>query len=378
MYGFIDNVDFVNLEAEKYWSFPSGYKGDSKTEAKNMIFSGDYLGSRKMDGHYFRFIKDEDGNMILQSRTKSVNGTYLNKIDWVPQLHAFFNELPNGTCLLGELYFPNNEGSKKVTTVMGCLVDKARVRQEKGEKLHYYIFDVWAFNNESLLKLMIEDRIFILDSLHNDSYSKYTPESIDCLDFAFYYKGEKLWEELQTILYEGGEGIVITKSGSTPEPGKRTARKTLKIKKEIEHEIDCFLTGAYKPATRLYSGKEIKTWSFWENVKTNEKFNLPLYNEYCEGRTIEPITKGYFYDWAGAVEIGVVDDNNNIIPIGWISGVSDEIKCSIVEEDSSLIKKVVKVTAMEIDDESGSLRHAKIVEWRDDKDWKDCSIKQLK
>ena len=59
----------------------------------------------------------------------------------------FFEALPNGTCLLGEIYFPKNEGSSNVTTIMGCTQDKALRRQENGEKLHYYVFDVLAYNN---------------------------------------------------------------------------------------------------------------------------------------------------------------------------------------------------------------------------------------
>ena len=144
----IDNVDFHELPAQKYWSFPSGYKKDSKAETQNMIFSGDYVGARKMDGAFYKFIKDENGNMELIGRSKSVKGDYINKIEWVPQLHEFFNSLPTGTRLLGELYFPEKEGSSNVTTIMGCLPQKARERQEKGMKLHYYIFDVLAFNGE--------------------------------------------------------------------------------------------------------------------------------------------------------------------------------------------------------------------------------------
>ena len=52
----IDGIDFQELDAEKYWSFPSGYKKDSKAETQNMIFSGDYIGARKMDGAFYKFI----------------------------------------------------------------------------------------------------------------------------------------------------------------------------------------------------------------------------------------------------------------------------------------------------------------------------------
>ena len=30
-------IDYKELEAEKYWSFPKAYKGDKKLETKNML-----------------------------------------------------------------------------------------------------------------------------------------------------------------------------------------------------------------------------------------------------------------------------------------------------------------------------------------------------
>jgi hypothetical protein len=121
MSSIIDNVDFENLSAEKYWSFPKTYKGDKHKDTKDFILSEVYIGAEKKDGHYARFIKGNKGNMRLQGRTESVNGGYLNKIEWVPQCMEFFNSLPNGTCLLGELYFPTKRGSRNVTTILGCL-----------------------------------------------------------------------------------------------------------------------------------------------------------------------------------------------------------------------------------------------------------------
>ena len=128
----IDGIDFENLEAEKYWSFTSTSHGNKQEEMKNMIFSNTYGGARKMDGAYFRLIRGMDGEVRLQSRSESVNGGYLDKKDWVPQLTDFFERIPKGSCLLGEIYFPKNEGSRHVTTIMGCLPEKARDRQEKG------------------------------------------------------------------------------------------------------------------------------------------------------------------------------------------------------------------------------------------------------
>ena len=68
MVGFVDGIDWVNCEAMKYWSYPSGYAKDKKAEIRNYIFSGDYLGALKVDGYYQRLVKDEDGNYIGRVR----------------------------------------------------------------------------------------------------------------------------------------------------------------------------------------------------------------------------------------------------------------------------------------------------------------------
>ena len=152
MNGYINGIDFVNMECEKYWYFSKTYKGNVQEEIKQLIYSNFYLGSEKKDGCYYRFVKDDNGKCFLIARNKSVNGTATDKIAWVPQLHDFFSQLPNGTCLVGELFFPQNPGSRRVTTIMGCLSDKAIARQQKGDKLHYYIFDVYAYAGRLLYK----------------------------------------------------------------------------------------------------------------------------------------------------------------------------------------------------------------------------------
>ena len=378
----IDNVDFFELESERYWSFPKSTKKDPKTEAKRMIFSGEYVGSRKMDGSYYRFVKDMEGNMVLQGRSRSVKGGFLNKIGHVPHLHKFFESLPNGTCLLGELYFPNNEGSNKVTTIMGCLEEKAIKRQEKN-KLHYYVFDVWAYNGKSLLTTTMEERISKLYSLYTDCLSSTERNVADAdnkiiftydypeVEIACYFNDRTLWEQLQRILEIGGEGVVITRKDSVPEPGKRRANKTLKIKKEIAQSIDCFFTGNITPPTRLYAGKEIKKWKYWENVSTGEKLEGAHWEDYMEGVPIEPVTKPYFNNWAGSLEIGVLKEGK-VFPIGWLSGLSDDIKANVEEYKD----KPIEVTAMEFTEDK-ALRHGKLVCFRPDLLLVDCNYEKI-
>ena len=367
----IDGINFKDLESEKYWSFPKSFKGDPKEETRNMIFSGNYIGARKMDGAYYRFIKDMDGNMRLQGRSKSVSGEYLDKLDHVPHLLPYFESLPNGTCLLGEIYFPNNEGSSNVTTIMGCLAPKAIERQTKGPKLHYYIFDVWALGGHSFMNLKLENRICELNDLYNewaDNANHERPAGLCEVDFATYYEGEELWRKLQVILANGGEGIVMTKKGTIPQPGKRTARKTLKVKKELQETIDCFFTGRATAPTRLYTGKEIETWKYWQNIRTSEKVEGEFYKEYQLGESIEPITKPFFNGWAGSLEIGVLK-NGKIHPIGYLSGLTDEIKA----DPGAQAMKCIEVTAMEILPDTFALRHGKLKCFRPDLSPEDCT-----
>ena len=318
MKNFIDNVNFHILEAQKYWSPTSTWTPErKKQEVKDAIFSGNYIGARKMDGAFYKFIKDEDGNMELIGRSKSVNGDYLNKIGHVPQLHDFFNSLPNGTCLLGEIYFPNNEGSNHVTTIMGCLENKAITRQNNGEKLHYYIFDVLAWNGRSIYKENIEERVCAISAM--ESHYKH-----DYVEFAQYYEGQELWNKLQEIL-------------------------------------DVVILGANAP-TRLYSGKEILTWKLWENTRTGEKIQGELYKDYSEGVPIEPVTKTYWNGWAGSLIIGIRKDDK-LVPIGSLSGMTEEV----LSNWQNYKGKVAEVTAMQImDTDNKGLRHPKFVQWRPD------------
>ena len=113
-------------------------------------------------------------------------------------------------------------------------------------------------------------------------------------------------------------------------------------------------------------------------MKNNQKKEGLFYEDFQSGAPIEPISKGAFFGWAGSVEIGVVK-GEEVIPIGWISNVTEEVKRGIVEDNSSWARRVVTISAMSLEPDTKAFRHARIINWRDetDKSWKDCTYDQI-
>ena len=382
MKDYIDGVNFKELEPMKYYAPPASWSQEKRREnAHSKIFSGDWLGSTKFDGYFAKLVKDEDGNIGLYSRSRNVQGEFPEKSGWVPHLQSFFHSLPKGTCLLGELYLPSSPGSKNITSIMGCLKEKAIDRQSKGEKLHFYVFDCLAWDGRSLINEKFASRILNVELIAKGAYLK------EYVSAAWYKSGKELWSMLQEILGRGDEGIVITHKDGIYEPGKRPSKTTLKIKKELKQTIDCFFTGRGSAPTHIYTGKEIETWKFWENSITGVKVEGECFKEYAAGAAFVPVTKGYFYGWKGSLEIGVLRkkegsrcvirgveyNDTEVYPIGWLSGVSYEMKA----EPERFAFKPIEVTAMEYDSDSHTLRHGKMVGWRDDLTLADCAFEKI-
>lgn len=360
MIGYIDGYNFKEMGGMRYWAPPASWDLEKKKEkTRSRIFSGEWWGAEKKDGYFTKIIKDEDGNIFMQSRSRNVKGEFPEKHEWVPHLQSFFDELPNGTCLLGELYLPSKPGSSNITTLLGCLKEKCITRQEKGEKLHLYIFDILALEGKSYMKMPLKERMNEINFLERT----YPYEFVS---YAKFFNGKELWENLQRILAEGGEGMVILYQDSLYEPDKRPSKTTQKVKKELQDNLDVVIIGANKP-TRLYNGKEIENWKYWEDTKTFKRLNGDFFKEYANGAAIEPVTKMYFMNGAGSLKIGVYKDGK-IVQVGSLSGLDDEVLFNWQD----YVGKVAEITAMQIM-ETGGLRHSKFQKWREDKSQKDCT-----
>lgn len=370
----IDGVDFWALEAMRYWSFAKTYDANRrKAETKAMVLSENYIGARKVDGVWGMIIKDMNGEFHLRSRKENVEGTYADKADWIPHITAELISMPNGTVLLGEVYKPNDEGSRKTTAILNCLLPKSLERQKK-TPLAFYCFDCLAYKGKSIIDKPIMERVNhylgyeLLDILKG--------EYVSCAE---YYEGEALWNHLGEELAAGHEGMVIQRKDAPYTPGKKTARLTLKIKKEIENTIDAFIDGVYKAPKREYTGTtSLDVYPYWLNMKTGEKTDKNKFKEQGMGETWIPITRLFYLNYAGSISFSVMKDGEPV-HIGYINGITDEMRKEIVTNPEKWVHRVFEISCMQIEhiDNAYSMRHAKILQERTDKDWKDCDWGQI-
>lgn len=374
----IDNFDFWNMESMKYYAPSTSWSAEKKKQnAMDKIFSGLWWGAIKKDGCFYLCGKNLNNEIFVRPRAKNTKGEFVNKVDWVPQIHSFLNKLEPGTVLIGELYLPRDEQAKSTSSIMNSLCAKGIKRQEKEEnKLHLYIFDILADEGELYLNMKAIDRFLRVE----DYGKKY---QFPYVEFATYYNGKELWNQLQEVLANGGEGIVITYEDAKYEPGKRSSKISLKVKKELQDTVDCIVIGA-NPPTKAYNGKEIETWEYWFDEVNNgcilasvyfESQHESIYNKYVNGEPVYPVTKNWFYGWAGSWKLGAYKDGK-LIQIGSLSGLTDEQK----ENWKDYVGKIVEVSAMETSEnqEGGKgLRHPKLIDIRDDIAPEECTYERI-
>lgn len=362
-------MNLFDIERMKYWSIPNTFKGDKKEKLNKLLISGDYLGSLKKDGDWSAFIK-QGGRFEQQTRGRNVKGGFNDKSEHVPHISYILDQLfKEGTMIVGELYYPGLT-STGVGSILRCLPEKAKKRQENN-LLRFYIFDVWAYNGKLLFDTAFEKRVEILQEIQgNIIYSR-----DKTIEFASYVKGKPLLELLVKGLEKEEEGIVAILRNS-PVYFKRTpAWESIKVKKELANDLDVFLTGNYKSATKEYKGDHLEDWGYWENERTGELLDGKHFQSYIDGAPLLPISKAYFLGLPGSLEIGVFKDNI-ITPIGSISGITEKIRKDFITDIDKFRLKICKVQAMEIHETLG-IRHAKFMNFRDDIDVKDCTWEKI-
>lgn len=370
-------INLFEIEPEKIYGIAANEQFKEQ-KINKCINSDTYTASLKKDGQYHRYV-NMNGETKIQSRGKSVKtGTFGEVQDKVPEIYSFLKTVvPDNSLLIGELYFHNGT-TNDVGTILRCLPAKAVARQ-KDKPLIFYIHDVWFWDGENLMiktKLERNKKLLEIEKYFEQNGLSLLERPV--IEFARYVDTVDSIKELLNYAFDNNEeGIVLTLKNSTVSPGTRTAWKTLKIKKELQNDADVFMTGNFKEPNMKYDGLDIENWKYWINVKTGEKLEGQHYRNYINGMSLEPVTKPYFMGWPGSVEIAVInDEDNQVISVGWISGLSDDIKQDFALNNDKYKNRVCRVNAMETT-EDFKFRHARFLGFRDDITVNDCTFNKI-
>ena len=314
-------IDYFSMEPMRYWAPTSSMSASTKREhLEQMIANGNYIWSQKYDGNWSRAVITATRSALQTRGISKKTGTYgevQNKVYfWEDTKKAFTN---GDTVILGEIYLPNGI-DKDVGSILRCLDDKALARQ-KDKKLEWRIFDVLVLDGNNLMNCPVEERI------------KYIPEVVKRINnplvigIKYHPMDENFFDELNDIFLSGGEGAVCYKRTAIYEPGKRGPHSwdSCKVKQEITADVDCFIIGV-EPATKSYTGKDLANWEFWIDSRTGKHMPGQHFIDYQTGQSLEPVTKNYWYNWPGAIIVGVYDKNNNIVPLCKVAGLTDQMK----------------------------------------------------
>ena len=344
-----------------------------------MAASGNYLWAEKFDGNFARGVITSERSALQTRGISRVTGTYSELQEKIYFWDNVINAFKKGdTVILGELYLPGGI-DRDVGSICRCLVDKARARQ-KDKKLEWRIFDVLVLDGKDMINSPIEERI------------QHIPEVIARINsplvkgIEYHEMDGTFFDSINEIFARGGEGAVCYKKGISYTPGKRSsAWTTMKVKQEISNDIDCLITDIEKP-TRIYTGKEIGSWIYWQNTRTGELVSGEYFGEYQTGGPYEPVTKNFFYNLPGAIYTSVYDKNHNLIPLCKVAGLTDEMKESLRNNFNEWYLCPISIGGMMISDASAdastgigiSIRHPYIKSIRkEDLNPEDCTLEKI-
>lgn len=373
-------IDYSTSEPMKYFAAPPSMSSEMRRmKLEQMIESGNYLFGLKTDGNWSRAVLDGDKQLLQTRGISTVTKTYGEIQDkvlfWEDVCKAFTK---GTTVILGEVYLPGGI-DKDTGSILRCLREKALARQ-KANPLHWRIFDILALDGEDYMNKGFEERIKFIPKV----VARINSQLVNGVEY--YEMDDTFFDRMGEIFASGGEGCVCYRKDSVYMPGKRGphAWDTLKVKQEISSEIDAFISEIV-PGERVYTGKDLSNWTLWENQRTGEKVTGLYFGEYQMGGAYIPVTKNYYYNWPGAIQVSVLDNNKNEIPLCKVAGLTEEFKTDLRDNPTRWIGCPVTIGGMMVSsakaDSEGngiSVRHPLLKRIREnDLSKDDCTLAKI-
>ena len=362
---------------------PMKIHASTETSLKAACESGNYFGQLKKDGYWYQYENHKEGCYLFSRSASKKTGLLAEKGANVPHIMNILNTLPPDTILVGEIYYPGKK-SKDVTSIMGCLPEKAIDRQKGNYGLiHYYIHDIIMYDGVNLIEERVQNelRYKILEAI----FKKHNLYQYDFLELASIWYDD-LYSLVGDALANGEEGMVLKKKTGYYEPGKRPD-SNLKAK-QVDF-ADVIIIGFEEP-TYIYNGKELPSWQYWinpdidsENFKEAQRYEIGChYDKYIQEEICmfyTPVTKPFYMKWWNSrIKIGAINHNGEVEEIGTIhSGISDEMKKDMSEHPENYLGAVCSIQMMEVDKKEHTIRHGFFKHLREDKPGTDCLISDI-
>jgi hypothetical protein len=355
--------------------FPMGAVTEKKEEKMEALWKDpNWVAERKYDGFRYQ-VRKENGKVSILSRNPSVESVKegkpmpVDKTENVPHLAEWFTKvLPDGVVLDGEIITHENCESHEVTRIMGCDPEKAISRQEEEGWVNYVVFDILYWKGKDLTQFKYIERRKALEKI----YMEYLTPFSSVMIAPIHYVGKEAYYE--AIVQGGGEGVILKnvhgKYEISLDPKKIKKPKDTWVKVKKYDTYDCVVMGFTDP-TKIYSGKEKETWSYWESAdgKLHYRQNESALSLIDNG--FVPVTKPYFNGWCGAIRFGQYH-NGELVEVGQTSGIDDTTKHMLSENPNQHIGRVIEVGAMRQNKKSFALVHPRFLHFRNDKLAEQC------
>lgn len=338
-----------------------------------LLASKQYIAQPKKDGYWYALTKTKNGNIYLFSRSDSKKTHFPSeKIDNVPHIKEWAEELPNDTILIGEIYYPGGT-SKNVTSIMGCLAPKAIERQNGSYgKIHYWIHDILRYAGQDYVQNETDfERRYSNLCEHIDL----AMPDITEIEVSYSKTGFDIEDCIYSWMEQGEEGAVLKLKSGLYLPGKRRVKEMFKIKQD-QGDMDFIITGFVEPE-KEYVGTEELTWPYWVDIE-GKPTSTPWHQDGSrEKRVAIPVTKAYHFRWKMGITLGLYDGDKIINCGKCTSGFTDADRADMAAHPEKYLNKCVAVGAMSVDKKEYSLRHPRFEKWHFDKPIGDCTIESV-
>jgi len=279
----------------------------------HVLNCGEYIVQRKIQGNRMDILFRVQGNELI------TRGGHFKGL-WLPPLTVPMEDL-HGTQLTGEIFHPNYNDNQ----LAGLLNRNAKpIEDEILKGMRLYVFDIVKWKGDDCYHARQIERIGMLMRMQKRLHAEnFHIRVLPAMQFNTAMDALKLFD---SVVSEGGEGIMLKHKDAVYQPGKRPENTWYKLKKTFT--IDVFIIG-FNPGEGKYKGM------------------------------------------VGSVQCGIYK-GDQVIHLCNVSGFDDVTRYDITNNKVKWRMRVIEVCGFV--KTSTSMREPRFVQVRDDKEPRECVI----